>query len=730
MKKLLSILGSITIVSSAAATVIACAPINQDSREELEDSDTPLLLRDISKIINSNINKWMKNNVEFFEGQDLELFLLKNIFNKANKDDFPINIKPETLHNTIDDINFTAVDVLLDISKEISSYDRFSHLFLNLEPEQIIQNINFKNFYMQNFDLVEIVLERKHIDGWEEALAKAESISNTFNLFTNFNVVFSYVENRELKQYSTKDSMSSLYLTENKEILKEVIFWLQKDIPNVWEIIKNYGLTYEGHKGVEAFSSVEKLYEDDGDIVDIARLSTMEDGSAPDISKFNVLNANYETTVFNYSDVIKSQTNSMLYDDRFTKNGLPWDDPDSDFRKKPVVSNHSLISNMVNYNTFKKDEEYWLEGSDGDISFDFGTKENFIEVGLYGNIMNVQDLVDSRNGDGVLWGKIPGILSYDRSYNTYYEYIWDKKTYTTDYGLQDKYYYPLSEFYKKKEDLKFVDEETKNRLTVQDNYRIESGSNEGVFTQTNLVDGGDTSIIFWTYDNIPLPMVENITTFIMTEKNKTLNDSYRDVLSYAYDILIEKQDGSGLATSPMSNIFRNSVTHRLMAYRAGLILDGNYRLGTNSIILKSEDFDKAYETPRKPSEVIETIFNQQKTKIDEKYSWIPESYIYSYKSDNYLNKKGITDFVNKPMDVLYMDDDYLDFSNPNWKQKSSNPLENVVIYIGGIGFPIHNYNTYKGSKKAIARWNLGTTNFTFVKETNEFKAKYLGYIFN
>ncbi|WP_381414820.1 lipoprotein [Spiroplasma endosymbiont of Anurida maritima] len=94
MKKLLSILSSITIIISTAATVIACAPSNNEILEKTESHKNFLLLRDISKIINKKIIQWMKQNAEYIKGDNLELDFLKNIFDKTEKEDFPIEIKP------------------------------------------------------------------------------------------------------------------------------------------------------------------------------------------------------------------------------------------------------------------------------------------------------------------------------------------------------------------------------------------------------------------------------------------------------------------------------------------------------------------------------------------------------------------------------------------------------------------------------------------------------------
>lgn len=75
---------------------------------------------------------------------------------------------------------------------------------------------------MQNFNLAQSVLERKHIEGWEDMLIKAETIDKSFNLFVNFNITFSYMENNTLYEYSTQDSMANLYLTEDVELLRKL----------------------------------------------------------------------------------------------------------------------------------------------------------------------------------------------------------------------------------------------------------------------------------------------------------------------------------------------------------------------------------------------------------------------------------------------------------------------------------------------------------------------------
>ncbi|WP_381414863.1 hypothetical protein NPX79_02470 [Spiroplasma endosymbiont of Anurida maritima] len=425
----------------------------------------------------------------------------------------------------------------------------------------------------------------------------------------------------------------------------------------------------------------------------------------------------------------KPKTNTMLYDKSFKSHVSVPENPENDTRLKPSLATETLMSNLVNYNSISKYNDYLLEGSDGDITFDFGEKESFIEIGLYGNIMDVQNLVNSRSGDGVLWGKIPGVLSYDREYNTTYNYNFDGVEYSTGTGLQGSYFEPLKSFYEQKQDYKFIDSNVEDRLKVQDNYRIDSGSKEGVFTDTTLVDGGKTSINFWTYDNIPLPLVDNLQTYIMVEENKSLNDSYREILSYAYDLLIESKENDQ-ATSILSNMFGISsfFDELWRVWRQGIKLDRVPRRGTSTIILNKTDFKRVSLLNKKPSEVIGALVNKQEEKIKSKHSWIPETNLYKSLLDTLNSETDNTSVLTTETNVMYTSWD--NFSAiPDLNLKRSDPFISSILYIGGIGFPINQYNVVSKQNPQFARWQYGANNYVFAEENGpDFKAGYSGNI--
>ncbi|WP_381414864.1 lipoprotein [Spiroplasma endosymbiont of Anurida maritima] len=730
MKKLLSILGSLGIVTLATATVVACAPTSDNvvtdppSRE-----DTELLLNEISSRIDQEVSLFIKKNIEYFQGDLSELASLKFLFEDASDNNsFPVLIEATSLPKTVNEINQKAATFLYKLSLELSTTEKYSHLFIGLMPEEIISEISFGDFSLQNFNLSDMVLQRTERPDWKEMDAKAKTIDKSFNLRGNFNVNFSYLDNSQEASHNAAGSDINLYLTEGLNEFYDVMEWLQEDLPNTPELLREHALTYEGHKGIESFKDTSALYATDGDITKIAKKSQLSDGSFAEIEKFNFMNLGYKSNLFE-GGTLDRKTNSMLYDEKFISPVSFDERPEDDTRVKPVMAEETLMSNLINHNTFKSFNEHFLEGSDGDISFDFSNKESFIEIGLYGNIMNVQNLVNSRSGDGVLWGKIPGVLSYDREYNTTYNYNFDGVEYSTGTGLNGKYFQPLKDFYSTKGDYKFIDSEVQNRLKVQDNYRIDSGSKEGVFTDTTLVDGGKTSINFWTYDNIPLPLVDNLQTYIMVEENKSLNDNYREILSYAYDLLIESKKGVKV-TSILSNLFGHSVyLSDFGGYRQGMVLEDLSRSGTNPIILNEVDFERATLLNRKPSYIIERLIDKQKQVISSTRSWTPETNLYKPLLDTVNSEITQSELFEGSTDVLYTSWEHL-FAIPELFGRRSDPFISSILYIGGIGFPLNNYNVVtKNSDPEYARWQYGATNYVFVKSNGEFiKPGYSGDI--
>ncbi|WP_381414862.1 lipoprotein [Spiroplasma endosymbiont of Anurida maritima] len=252
MKKLLSILGSLGIVTLAVATVVACSPSNNEIiTDPPSRDDTESLLREISNKIDKEVSSFIKQNFEYFQGNLGELTALEFLFGEADEEEFPLVVNSTSLFETLSEINKEAQTFLYELSWEISTTEKFSHLFIGLAPEEIIPEINFGDFAMQNFNLSDMVLQRTERPDWKEMEAKASSINKSFNLQGNFNISFSYIDNDYEAVHNVLGSDINLYLTEELSVFYDVMEWLQKDLPNIAELINEHALTYEGHKGIK-----------------------------------------------------------------------------------------------------------------------------------------------------------------------------------------------------------------------------------------------------------------------------------------------------------------------------------------------------------------------------------------------------------------------------------------------------------------------------------------------
>lgn len=66
---------------------------------------------------------------------------------------------------------------------------------------------------------------------------------------------------------------------------------------------------------------------------------------------------------------------------------------------------------------------------------------------------------------------------------------------------------------------------------------------------------------------------------------------------------------------------------------------------------------------------------------------------------------------------------------PDLNLKRSDPFISSILYIGGIGFPINQYNVVSKQNPQFARWQYGANNYVFAEENGpDFKAGYSGNI--
>ncbi|WP_381414826.1 lipoprotein [Spiroplasma endosymbiont of Anurida maritima] len=726
MKKLLSLLGSMVITGVTVGTVIACASLvtKAEAPENLNE-----LLEEISTKIKNDMEYWFKEEAEYFIGDKENLKYLTSKVEKADGK-FPISIPDTSLNETITELNIAARDIMNKIGKELLFSSTYAHLFTGLEEDQIIETIELTDLAIQDFDIVKKV-EDYAGPGYEDILDDANAIKDTFQISGNFKIHFNFVIGDSKNTHITSNGFYNTYLTSNLVKLTRVMEWLKTSFPNIEEELNKHVLTYKGHNSIEAFDSIEKLYAEDGDILKI--LNKLTDFEP---EKLEIKSMIYETE----SNEIGTATS---YKDNLSRKAF---DPKADIRGNPMPTTGSIIPYVAGYNGLVAESKFpfFSDHEDSTLIDDLKDRTSFVDTLLYGSIDDVQTWSgkNDRNNDPILTAAIPGILSFDKKFSQSFiaKSLEDESPFILQTNLETNVLKPIQEFYDSIKDYSFSDNIPKDQIMVQEDLVILGGADAGVLTKTNISDFGKANIFQWFYDGVPLSMMENLNFLATPTNNISLEKLYGEILDYAYDMFIQKIDEEGMATSLLNNMFTpGNYAHSSLPHTFYIGGGGSNYSGANVFILNPEDFDNLRENRDSKSimDAVNYVLKQQNEAVKENHEIVADlslsisSELY-VKNDYSYNTAKLYDGTGD-QEVLHTEEDTLLKFNRDWIEGISNIENNIILNFNGIKFAINNYNLWQTGDavtKRVPRWNLGTTNFMFMKSDDETfaKAKYTGNI--
>ncbi|WP_381414819.1 hypothetical protein NPX79_02240 [Spiroplasma endosymbiont of Anurida maritima] len=548
----------------------------------------------------------------------------------------------------------------------------------------------------------------------DKYLEKAKELGQPFYLNLDFKVNFQFKSPEGLIQdYSSQNTVVNSYFVKDIVLFEDIIDWIQQDLPNYQDKLANFAITEDDFTGVSAFSDTSRLHDSASDLV-----NRLKEAFGENVDKLEFTNMTYNSNIFDNKDMF-SPTNGMIY--RTHSYLLSYNDPLENAMSTPIFTNETTMANVAAYNDMNATDNYdWFWTGEND----YGDKDEFVKNFLYGTAQDVQTIVDQEDNNGVLGMAQPGVLSYDRNYNTGYTFKYEGKAMETGAGLDVKYHEPLKEFYSKNIDKNFLNEETKNQIKVQDDYVITSGANPGIFTDTTVVDAGTSGILSWTYEGLPLPKIDNISTFILTNEAKTLNDNYKEVGALAYDLFIQGVEG-GKATSILSNMFDNSFAQ----VNVDQSYAGTSHRGASYLKLSEEDFDIiAGDTSKNGNinKVIPAFVEKQLENVDNPLKGeLNVSYDY-----NTLQEVNLTDIqsADSNSSIIAANLENLENNDSNYIQRMGSFFHNPVVYIGQFGFALNSFNYFLEDEQAAKdsmRFNLGTNEIILAKNTKT--SAYHGY---
>lgn len=349
MKKLLSLLGSMAITGVTVGTVIACSNLIAPT-EAPENLDK--LLEEISIKVNNEMQYWFKENTELFLSNEKDLELLRKKYDEAEKGGgFPAPIEYTDVPDTFNQFINSAKEKFTEVGKELILSAQFSHLFTGLEDHEVIENLDWEDLVLNDFDIVEKVNENSEAPGYKDMAAKAETIANTFQISGTFKVNFNFVVGDQKSLYTTPSNFFNTYLTKDIDILYEIFTWLKLEIPNIEEMLNSHVLTYKGYDAVNHFNRVEELYQDGGDILKILEKDPSFDPAKLDIKFLEYNNKDWYGigTATTYNDVTLEKR----------------DTPEADWRQNPFnwTISGSVVPFLAGFNGMASEKEVWGSSS-------------------------------------------------------------------------------------------------------------------------------------------------------------------------------------------------------------------------------------------------------------------------------------------------------------------------------------------------------------------------------
>ncbi|WP_381414859.1 hypothetical protein NPX79_02450 [Spiroplasma endosymbiont of Anurida maritima] len=645
---------------------------------------------------------------------------------------FPWAIESNEISETYKNLNTKTSDFLNQLGNKILSGE-YGFLFNGLSSDQIFSAFSLKNLQLYKFDIVEQVNNQSEYVGYNEIIVKAEQIPNTKKLSADFGFELNYVKDKEILKFTSNGlSNQTIYVAEKEELLKDVIEWLKKNLTSISDLLKEHTLTFEGQDKVQEFNDIDKLFGKNNDVEKI-----LSELPGFDISKLKVESWNYDSSV-------KSFTSRTIVDNM---TGVKSTQPIYDGRGEPNVRESSIVPYVAGLGGIKKSieeyENHFTPSEYEDTASDtmyrvrdaLMDKENFIESVLYGTINSIQNFVDLRKGDAVLYGEIPGLLSFDKAGSQSFVGKYEDKETSYETGIKENYFDLITNFYNKNMKGNFSSESTKDKIKLQSDLIIEKEGKNKLFTESTLVDTGYLDITSWSYDGMPLEALSDLTLFSITPDQISVEQVYRNVLDYSFELLlnskIEASTMFGFLNRNHHNIYGQGNIH-FRYWFSSPFMTQNLE-GTQAIVLKSEDFKTAkYSKTANANDAMNYIMKQNEDHIKDKVKNIVPFEISISDNLQITNINQVYSNVEAyrgTVDMLFRDT-LTRYESAEVPNNLSNIESNILINIGGVDFALNQFNLWRDNyydNLQMSRWNLGTAQIAYIPSTGESDGRSAGY---